>query len=346
MYAHVFNIGLRNRITLLSSIYAGGIRLSPGSRDLLGTSIDNRLVGLELSWPMDVPADRPRVDTLLVIFTAKSADLRVLETQDHLGDPGGASGTSLQRVLAQIETGERRSVEGIEPEPFAMRWCDYWLFPLQASLAPGDFELDHNPLGIRDLSSSAGAQSATISIRIAELCIGGAPPASRLRIDVLVCTRAGSGGPPYHARTVVVDPAAPTAPAARDGQVVLDDDLVWCGLAQSFVDIYLWASPDAGDSRPLAELLQMHAATRQVADGVSALQLPDAGPSATLALGGSLAVASAARGALARISPHVAGVYRACFAAAEQFGVGRYERHRASTLSFAVSIAHAARVDR
>jgi hypothetical protein len=42
----------------------------------------------------------------------------------------------------------------------------------------------------------------------------------------------------------------------------------------------------------------------------------------------------------------VAGVYRACFTAAEQFGVGRHERHRASTLSFALSIANAARVDR
>src|SRR5262249_22905392 len=81
LHIHIFNIGLRSTVTLLSSYAPSGIDLGPGDDMLLGEGFDGTLVGLELGWPSGLPRTTfPRVDTLLVIATVKPANLAGLQS--------------------------------------------------------------------------------------------------------------------------------------------------------------------------------------------------------------------------------------------------------------------------
>jgi hypothetical protein len=89
LYAHVFNLGLRGKITLLTaSIEPGGVRLTPAAPELvLGEANHGTLDGLPLHWPPGLPRETfPRLDEIVVIMTSAPAVLRVLETLERATD--------------------------------------------------------------------------------------------------------------------------------------------------------------------------------------------------------------------------------------------------------------------
>jgi hypothetical protein len=78
LYAHVFNVGIRARVTRMTSA-PSGYRFAKGADLLLGGALDNgTLRGWKLRWPDGFPRDRPRVDHQLVIVTTVPVDLSAL----------------------------------------------------------------------------------------------------------------------------------------------------------------------------------------------------------------------------------------------------------------------------
>jgi hypothetical protein len=123
-YGHVFNIGLRKRIAMLSD--PGGILLDPGKTAYCGLGAGNALVGFPLRWPVGLPLDQPRTDTLMVIVTDRPHDLGALESREHLVQARGLS--PLASLFEQIATGRSRGADAAV-SPFAIHWRDFELDP-------------------------------------------------------------------------------------------------------------------------------------------------------------------------------------------------------------------------
>jgi Caspase domain len=284
LFANVFNIGLRRRIKLLSAPAASGVQLLPDTPTYVGASIAGSLVGFGPGWPDGLPRDQPRLDTIMVVITAEPADLRVLESGEHLVQPKQGA-TPLQALLDQIATGRARSPgEASRAAAFAICWRDFRLFPLDASLDLGVPQVDGSPLGCEP----PRAVAATLKIRLDTLT---AAPGTR--VDVLVCAR--SAATPYRATTVLGE-------APRDL-------LVWHGELHGPADVYVWTSTSTADHRSLAELL----AAQPITAPLALLGVPEGDPRSRLAAGASLALAAMARRALLGIAPDVATAFRGSF---------------------------------
>jgi Caspase domain len=314
VFANVFNIGLRRRIALLSATDASGIRLPPDAPVYAGATIDGGLAGFQLFWPEALPRDRPRVDTVMVVITQDPADLRVLESVEHLARSPGRS-TSLQALLGQLARGGSRSVDDAGAEPpaaFALCWRDYRLFPLHGSLDIGVPQVDASPTG----SGPASGGAATMQIRLAALA---ADPGTR--VDVLVCAR--SAAAPYCATTVIG--CAPR------------DLVVWIGELRGPADVYVWTSTDRGDRRPLADFMT-HG---PIAEPVTVLRAPDHDPRSALAPGASLQLAAIARAALLGIegatASEVVTAFRGSFGADEHDDPAG-QRYTTAAASFSIAI--------
>jgi hypothetical protein len=133
LFAHVFNVGLTGQISLLSRFAVAGLPLRPREQVVLGESASRELVGLAVRWPRDLPRERPRIDTLLVIVTTAATDLRVLESSDPREVPR-SNGSPLQQLLRQLHDGTTRSAEPSAAEPYLM--LRYW-FLLQPPASHG-----------------------------------------------------------------------------------------------------------------------------------------------------------------------------------------------------------------
>lgn len=305
LFANVFNIGLRRRIALLSNPAASGVELLPDTPTYVGTTIAGALVGFSPSWPAGLPRDQPRLDTVMVVITAQPADLRVLESGEHLVQPR-QNGTPLQALLDQIATGRARSPGDANPAAaFAICWRDFRLFPLDASLDLGVPQVDASPLGC----VPPRAVAATLRIRLDTLT---AAPDTRL--DVLVCAR--STATSYRATTVVGE--------------VPRDLLVWHGELHGPADIYVWTSTGTANHGSLADLL----AAQPVAAPLAVLGVPEDDPRSRLAAGASLALAAMARRALLGIAPDVATAFRGSFGGDDPGTDLNY----AASASFAIAI--------
>jgi len=298
LYAHVFNIGLRDRIALISSL-----ELPPHGERTLGADIDEQLRGIPLTWPIGLSRSAPGIDTLLTIVTTAPTDLRMLETSPRHEVARSADSPLAQHLLGQPTRAGARG-RGMEVEPFAMVWRDYWLFPLHARLAMTEFEIDDKPFGIRPAAPGAPPPATELCVRLGALdAFDRGAAGANLRIDGLVCTRTPDGTLPYRARTF-------RCARGPDGRLLaLDDDVLWLGPAQDFVDIYLWTSA-GGDDSDLADLLRRSAGTAHMLDAMSAL-CDGAGPRAsTLASAGSAALGALACELLHRVARDVRGLYR------------------------------------
>ena len=352
LYAHVFNLGVRGKITLLTAASPGGVPLvSGGPAYVLGQQLDGALPGLTVGWPSGMPRETfPRMDEIVVIITAKQTSLRSLETVEHRGMQRGSGGSKLQDLLAQVHDGQTRSLRGEEPiDGYLMERLTYFLHPRDVAMADIPFAVDDNPLRLAAarahgawLVPGEGAPSIAsapmeLIVRLTDLIVHSCRTLSaNLRIDALICTRATGDSRGYTAWTRRFR-------GVSDGQRLdLDADAEFSGVVQDFIDICLWISPDRHGDLTLEQLIAQRAASPEIADAAAALST-GAG-----ARGSPWIAAVAASAILSRVAyeslggaERAIGLYRTAFIADDNFGIGRHPSHgrfRAGEISCSVSL--------
>lgn len=329
--AHVFNIGLLGKITLVSKAMPYGIRMLPGEERFLGLPVDpeDPTDGIPLCWPDDRPRTEPGIDTLLVIVTTQPADLGALETA-NAGARGAAlaGGSALQRLVSQLHEGGTRSMT-VKPDPFFVACRSFVLHPLAAPVAVPGFAIDEDPLATHaavhpEVWLGRAARAARqIEVRLQRFCTERA-----VRIDALVCTRSADRLGVFLAKTL------------RFAAGVHDGESLWSGPVQDLVDIYLWIAPDR-DGRGLGELLAPVLASRADVQEALAALVCGAGESGSLAGGAGMALARAAAEVLCEAEPRTEGLLHTSFGAHEGYGVGRRAGggYRAHGAAFGLAIA-------
>jgi hypothetical protein len=358
VFVHVFNVGVRGKITRLSTSAALGVRVASGQGTTFGAVDGQGLVGFGLRWPDGLPTDSPRRDELLVVATSRPVDLGVLETEQRLTRSAVGKGADhLRQLLTQLHRGGTRDADPFTlPDGFVLVLRSFQLHPSPGRIASGgrDFLVDDNPrstraaLATRAWRSASGAreelargpdEKAPIAIRLTDLIVHDVKtlfgPAD-LRVDVMVCTPTLPGSQPYVVKTL-------SLPQVSDGEVPpLDNVLLFHGHVHDFVDLCLWVSVDRG--RPsLLELIAAESEKPEVKEAMAALATAADVPGWIGAVGASAVIARVAYRALAAAASPSIGLYRTSFLASERFGVGRHPAtglRRAQDFSFALDISH------
>jgi hypothetical protein len=108
LFVHALNLSARGKITLLTHFARGGVALDRRNPSVtIGERADGALGGVGLRWPEGLPQQGlPRLTEFIVMATAASTDLSVLETRDAL--TVRSDGSDLERTLAQLCNGTYR----------------------------------------------------------------------------------------------------------------------------------------------------------------------------------------------------------------------------------------------
>lgn len=356
LFFHVLNIGLRGEITVLTAQVPLGIAILSGTAFVLGEN-ENVLQGLRLYWPADLPLDPPRLEDIIVVVTTTRIDLRSLEARKSAG--AREHGPRLQDMFAQLQDGLRRDLAGHQPvDRFYMKRLSYLLHPRDVAMAGARFEIDENPSGhavahdpqawvtpnhepaLESVQCVRSDEfSRTIAIRLLDLDVEvtEACSASGLRLDALVCTRSHSTG----LHTWTRRGAGLTWRDVKLGgseQLGNDNDVLFLGPAQDFVDLALWVSQDTPGSPDLADLFEQQGHDPELAELVRSLLVER---SWLAAAGASAALARKAYKLIASAVPECNGLYRASWGRRDGFGIGRHPQdstYRSRQLSFSLSV--------
>ena len=303
LYVHIFNIGLRGTITLLTqNIAAAGVPLrDQASEFVLGNDGHGTRRGLSLHWPPGMPRALPRIDEIVVIASSMPTGLLHLQTRERL-----VGSRSAQPQL-------RSGMEAIDG--FFLKRLSYLLHPREAAMADIRFEIDDNPLRQagalapeawivpRAGASPPATPATTMTIRLADLVVmscGTVFPA--LRLDALICTRSADEVRRYTTWTQRYR-------AVEDAEYLVGDAaVVFHGPVQDFVDICLWASCDAEGSPDLAHLLARRTPSSELRDAVGALAMTDVTSAA--ATGGSAVLSRMAHEVLTDAAGTSIALYR------------------------------------
>lgn len=334
LYAHIFNIGIRSTIKLVTGNAApAGCPLTTEEPEfVLGRYFDGTLPGEGLSWARDVPRGAlPRLDELVVIITTACASLQGLET--GTGGQRGATrgpGSQLQDLLSQLQDGLPRSLPaGRAKDGFYVKRLSYWLYPREAAMADVPFEIA-TPLyraaaQVGDawqpprVDATSRSRSGRIAIRLAELAVPDQLAVSGLRLDALICTRSAAGSEGFATWTQ-------RYAAVKPGEHLdFESAVVFQGAVTDFVEICLWVSSDTGASLELSELLAQRGDRAAIEDAARALVIAgnDSQSPWIPAVGASAALIRAAHEALVAGTGQPVGLYRAAFLARDRFGAGR-----------------------
>ncbi|TMQ15613.1 MAG: caspase family protein [Deltaproteobacteria bacterium] len=222
LHAHIFSIGVRGKITLLTAFAPSGVALTVRDPELvLGRRSDGALLGLGLGWPRDMPRRFPRIAEVVVIVTSRAASLRVLETEE---------------LVVSRNVGEPRDLDG-----YFMKRLSCLLHPPEAATAPVSFVIEDAPQrqepardfvpDIADNERPSGPRALPATDQDFGLVIGiddypyfrplrGAA-ADATRFHSWLCAADGGGVPSHHARLILSDPRR-HAPS----QVQIDESLV------------------------------------------------------------------------------------------------------------------------
>ena len=329
-YVHIFNIGLRGKITLLTkNLSAMGVELHGHGAEFVLGHHGRTLQGVTLAWPSELADSFPRVDEVVVIVSAMPAALQYLETQE--------------RIVAR--RGDTRSFMEMH-DVYFMKRLSYLLHPRKAAMADLSFELDDDPL--RQLGMLApdawidpssyvarrASSSVALSLRLKDLIIDrqcDVGPA--VRFDALICTRSAH------------EAAACTTWTRRyrcdggAGDRVGDTAVVFRGPVHDFVGFYLWASRDTPGSPDLSDLLARRADNPALRDAIGALVSRNVAVAA--AVGGGAALARIASDLLHGIDATSRRLFRTALDAHSGFGL---DRHAATTyaargVSFSLAVS-------
>jgi Caspase domain len=314
LFGYLFSIDAGSAVTLLTPNDPNGISLVTGQKRVVARrDVRGAIVGLPMGWPDDVPRDRPRPESLLVLALTSATDLRMLE-QEAVQGPPRAGVSPLEEALHQIMGGTPRGVRGRDTSSVVRR-IDYQLVDAPRPRAGhGAFLLDERPDISLALLGVIDDASADLTVEVVELVLRQGHPllGPDLRLDVLVGT-VDDGGAPVHATDTA---RLPSPQAGVD--LVLPGRRLHTGPARGLLDVAVWLSRDAGNAAPLADLLAGH-----VAD-----PLPDAAAGRMTTAVGRLdavtALVDAAGDALGAVAAAVTGLYRASFLGSHAFGAGEH----------------------
>ncbi len=124
-FVSVIEIGVAGRLTLISAREPDGVELAPFERLDFGAGSGPRAGGRELVWPDDVPDDRPRPVTLLVLASQRPIELGHLVRVDPLSEWPGSRAPRAART--------RSAAVSPRPPELARKWSferiDYLLDP-------------------------------------------------------------------------------------------------------------------------------------------------------------------------------------------------------------------------
>lgn len=80
-FINIYDVGIAGHVSLLSISSGSGVVVRPGEHWVLGRDLGDRLRGICLSWPLDVPRDVARPETLVIVISDRPLDLRPLQTR-------------------------------------------------------------------------------------------------------------------------------------------------------------------------------------------------------------------------------------------------------------------------
>jgi hypothetical protein len=353
LYVSIFDIGLAQRIQLLTHAWPGGAEIGPGEAFVLGQDAHGTLRGLGLGWSRELPEDEVRTETLVVIATEKPCDLAALETPGATRDWAArgaiaARGTGLQQLVSQIQYGVSRVAEKEvmldEPEErYLVRHLDFELspWPVRPTGTGGDsgsgsgtsFLIDERPPeSVRifapraaSITPRAGAPAPRkLALRITSAVVHDTRSwlgSSDVRLDTLVTTRLPRGGArPYRADTLRFK-------GIHDNEALpLGNALVYHGEARDFLDFRIWVSRDRDESKALAELLDEQLDSAELAEATTTL-LTAAGVSSAApiaaAIGAAATLTAVAWRLLSAALPKSIGIYQTSLLAGEGAGFGQ-----------------------
>jgi len=129
VFAHLLNIGVSRRVSMLNSAHPSGIELRPGHGHCVGKSY-GLLRGMRISWPDSVPTNASMPETILIIFSENPEDLSMLETNGVSRSYKNSS--NIQQLIAQVQTGRKRVIYRNQTE----RGGRYCLERLQFLVSP------------------------------------------------------------------------------------------------------------------------------------------------------------------------------------------------------------------
>jgi hypothetical protein len=339
-------------VTLLTPWAPGGIELDHGKETFLGEAFDRSRPGLELSWPAGLPkATFPRLDTLLVIATAKPANLIGLQTQEVAMRSAARTvkGSALEQLLGQLQSGATREVTREIGGPTAIdghfaKQLTYLLHPRNGKMTSPDFRIDdaQGAKGTARATAAWRAPTSTpprrVAIRLDALDVADKAPwsAGDVRVDALICTRPSEGEPGFWSQTR----RRTRTGDGRHGP--LDNALLYDGPVRDFLDIYLWVSSETTPGPDLSALLASRANDAAVKDALAALRASAGATSPWItAVGAGAVLARASYDAIRTASGSPIGLYRTSFLAEEQYGAGRHPRqglHSADDVSFSLVV--------
>ncbi len=344
LYIHIFNVGVRGKVTLLTGFAAAGIQLAKNDEYILGTDeASGALEGLQLTWPDGLPrASFPRIDELFVIATTARVNLSALETQQFVSATRGV-GPQLQDLFAQVQDGLTRDIGGAPKlDTFLVKRLWWQLYPRDGQIGEMSFEIDENPrlqAGTRSarawFDAAPAASKLNIAIRLDECRIENnhAWFATDVRVDALVCTRSAD---PNNAYRVTTQPFS----RIKDGDYLpLENMLLFQGEVRDFVDICVWVSRDRRQGADLTDLIASEASSSEFKDAATAL-LVTAGIVAApwvAAVGASAVIARSVYRVVQQASGASIGLYRTSFLANETFGIGT-RAYRAQDVTFKLII--------
>ncbi|MEV4517393.1 caspase family protein [Dactylosporangium sp. NPDC049525] len=332
VYVSLVDIGISSRIGLLTGADPSGIQIEPRTSYTYGWNDDSqRLVGVDVTWPVGVETTFPRPETVLAVISNRPVDVSVLQQAGVRGagpvPDRLVHGSALERLLAQAVTGAFREV-GSAPGAkvrYAVVPIDFTVSPTAPPTAEdAPFLLDDRPTEPVRLLSPRGTLPGRVAVRLTDVVVhrNRAFGEADVRLDTVVLTGDQAGLPVYRAETV-------RCSNIRDGhRLPLDDLLIYHGPAVDFLDIAIWVSRDTKGSLSIGDLLTQ--SLNDPALQAASVQLAGVAPHAAVAVataGACATVVNTAYRALLGIIGPAIGLYRTSLLAQEQFGIGRHERH-------------------
>ncbi len=134
VYVSVVDLGVANKIALLTNAWPSGCELKGGEEYVLGRGVDAVIRGAELCWPAGLPADRPRPETLVVVVAERPRNMRPVEAEGLECTRGGGA-SALEQIVWQARKGGKRDLRpGEAPEGYLIYPIDFELSP--RALAP------------------------------------------------------------------------------------------------------------------------------------------------------------------------------------------------------------------
>lgn len=326
IYVNILDVGVSDKVTLLTGGFASGVDLGPGAEEKLGAAMNDTWVGTPMRWPDSVPQDSLRLEEFVLIVTDAPVSLHRVQ-QDGLHalskvtrGGGGLPGTPLEQLVAQFFHATTREVFAFgrsDAGGFLVKHIRFWLSPWPTPVDEGPFAIDQRPDTLAP--PPADAKPRHLSLRLTHLALpqGHTLASADLRLDVLIATRSPSNGVTYHTETIHLD----------KGRLPTGGQTIYQGEAHDTLDLAIWASHDTKGSPTLTKLLADAPGSLRPKTSSPLRDGSPAKPPSAAHLAAATEISKRVRLAgerLAATTEQSLGVYRTSLLARENFGIGKH----------------------